>query len=225
MKKHQLTLVLNFALQCLARLMDRTPRGLVLVNAPTIPMPILICTDVGQIVPLSQSYPANFCSGIRPTGDAYPIVQLRLPMAMLMTGFATIFVPILPTPQDMEVITLLLMACTKDVCQFALTTQLSSYSATKLNVFPFALMAHGATPSLNYAFPTAHRHPPIHTRIIRQVRIYAFKIVQILTGSGTTQPGHAFQPVLHPNLDRPTDSVCHSATMVVSVFPSTTENA
>ena len=224
MRKRQLTLVLNFALLCLPRLMGRMSPGLVLVSAPTIHMPILICTGVGLIVPLSQSYPVNFCSGTKPTGDACQIVQLRLLMAMLMTGYATVLVPILPTLQDMEVTTLLLMVFTRDVCQSVLTTQLSNYSATKLNVFPFVLMAHGATLSQNCAFPTVHRHLPIHTKITLQVRIYVFKIVQILTGSGTTQPGHACQPVLPPNSERQTDSVWQSATMVVSVFPSTTEN-
>ena len=206
MKKHQLILVLDFVLQYLARLMDRMLLELVLVNVPMIHMPILICTDVGQIVLLSLSYLINFCSGIKYTGDAFPIVQLRLPMAMLMTGYATVLVLTLPTPQDMQVTILLLTVSTRDVCQSVLTTQLSSYSDTKLNVFHFVLMAHGAILSQNCAFRTAHQRQPIHTKITLQVRIYVFKIVPILTGSGITQLGHVCQPVLPPNLDRPTDS-------------------
>ena len=206
MKKHQLILVLDFVLRCLVRLMDRMLLELVLVSVLTIHMPILICTGVGRIVLLSLSYLVNFCSGIRSTGDVCPIVQLRLLMVMLMTGYATVLVQTLPTPQDMQVTILLLTAFTRDVFRSVLTTQLSSYSDTKLNVFPFVLMAHGAILSQNCVFLTVHRHQPIHTRIILQVKIYVFKIVPILTGSGITQRGHACQPVLHPNSDRPTDS-------------------
>ena len=155
----------------------------------------------------------------------WQIVQHKLHMLMLMTVLVTIYVLIPPIQLAMGLTILLLMGSIKDVSRCARITPPFNYLGIRRSVSRYALMVPGVILLLSYACLIVILLLGILLRIILQVRTYVFKIVLILIGSEITPHGRVWLPVLPLNLDKPTENVSHSATMVVLASRSTTGNA
>ena len=89
-KKHQLILVSISVPASLSKLLEIMIPEHVLLNAPTILMPMLTSIDAGPIVPQHQPSQANYFLRIKLSGGVYQTAQLKLPMEMPMTEHVTV---------------------------------------------------------------------------------------------------------------------------------------
>ena len=142
-RRHRLTLVSICVLRYPLKLLEKIPPELVLRNVRPIPMPILICIDVGPIVLKPRLWLINFCSGIRPIGDVSLIVQLKHPMLMLMIGFVMLHVLTKRILLVMLLIIMQWMVFLFVVYRFVPTIQLSNSSVIKQNAYHYVLLVLG----------------------------------------------------------------------------------
>ena len=144
MKKPQLILVSSSAPAFPLKLLEITIPEHVSLSVPTIPMLMLISSDVGPTVQPPLSSQDNFFSEIKHTGDVFLTVQPRHLTEMLMIEFAIARVQTQQIQLAIQQITLQLMVFTNDVFQSAHITQLFNSLDIKLSAFPCVLMELGA---------------------------------------------------------------------------------